>query len=204
MRKKNKIYIILISALLLSSLLAAAESKVVVAVQPFGKINKKIVAVVAAGIEKVYTVEVVILPRKKLPANAYYPPRKRYRAGKILDYLSGIVKPEQTKIVGLTKRDISTTKGKFYDWGIFGLGTIDNKPCVVSTFRLRRGRVSEAFFRGRLIKVVNHELGHTFGIPHCPSKGCLMQDARGTIKTVDAESGAFCETCKEHLKGLLR
>ena len=27
---------------------------------------------------------------------------------------------------------------------------------------------------------------HSFGASHCPVKGCVMEDDRGTIKTVDA------------------
>ncbi len=52
----------------------------------------------------------------------------------------------------------------------------------------------------RLVKVVNHELGHTLGLPHCPSAGCLMEDAKGTIVTVDNETGAFCDGCKKKLR----
>lgn len=68
--------------------------------------------------------------------------------------------------------------------------------CVVSTFRLRKN-VSREKLTERLVKVVNHELGHTFGFPHCPTSRCLMQDAKGTIKTVDNETGRFCPACRE-------
>ena len=47
----------------------------------------------------------------------------------------------------------------------------------------------------RTVKVVNHELGHVLGLGHCPKEGCLMADARGTIKTVDGEPGPLCELC---------
>ena len=107
------------------------------------------------------------------------------------------------KVIGLTRCDISTSKGKIKDWGIFGLGTVGGRTCVVSTFRLRRGKVSYRYFIGRLVKVANHELGHTFGLWHCPNHGCLMEDAKGTIKTVDRETGAFCSECRERLKDVL-
>lgn len=72
---------------------------------------------------------------------------------------------------------------------------------MVSTFRLTRGASRDLFYR-RLIKVVNHELGHTFGLPHCPNERCLMGDAKGTIVTVDRETGALCDQCRETLRPL--
>jgi len=108
----------------------------------------------------------------------------------------------EDKIVGLTEVDISTMKGEYPDWGIFGLGNMPGQACVVSTWRLS-SRKSQQTFRKRLGKVIVHELGHTFGLDHCPVQGCLMEDARGQVSTVDREAG-FCESCREGLRGILR
>jgi archaemetzincin len=104
-----------------------------------------------------------------------------------------------TKVIGLTVRDISTTKDDIEDWGIFGLGGLGGRACVVSTFRLRAGKATDPVFQTRLVKVVNHELGHTFGLDHCPVTGCFMQDAGGRIATVDGESGKPCAACAARL-----
>ena len=90
-------------------------------------------------------------------------------------------------------------KGEYDDWGIFGQGWLGGRACVVSTYRLGRGKVSEDLFRERFVKVVNHEIGHTFGLDHCPTQGCLMADAEGTIKTVDQEAGGLCQGCRQRL-----
>jgi len=58
---------------------------------------------------------------------------------------------------------------------------------------------SEGVRDARLVKVVNHELGHTFGVGHCPAAGCLMQDKRGKVSSVDAESGKPCADCAARL-----
>ena len=129
-----------------------------------------------------------------LPSAAYYKPRKRYRAEKLLDDLRGRVPNQATRIVGLTHRDISTTKGEHKDWGIFGLGEIGGRTCVVSRHRL--GRASRKKQNERLAKVALHELGHTLSLDHCANRGCLMEDGAGTIKTVDRERD-FCSTCKD-------
>jgi archaemetzincin len=184
--------------------LFCTEPEIVVALQPLGEINDTTIETVKNGIVAVYRVEVVVLTVKELPESAYYEPRRRYRADILLDYLNKETDKRFTKVLGLTNRDISATKGEHYDWGIFGYGTLGGRPCIVSTHRLRRGNASRALFMNRLIKVVNHELGHTFGLDHCPVEGCLMQDGKGTIRTVDSESGDFCPRCRERLKKILR
>ncbi len=203
MRRFKRIYPI-VPLILLSMILFGKEPVPVIALQPLGKVRNEILQEVKKGITKVYRVRVEILPTVPLPKKAWYPPRRRYRGEKLLNFLQKNTPKKYLKVVGLTTRDISTTKGKFKDWGIFGLGSLGGRACVISTFRLRRGRVSHRYFIGRLVKVVNHEVGHTFGVGHCPNQRCLMEDAKGTIKTVDRETGAFCGECRERLKNILK
>ena len=105
------------------------------------------------------------------------------------------------KIFGLTAVDISTTKDDVKDCGIFGLGTLDGATCVISTFRLGARKASAAKRIERLIKVVNHEIGHTFGLDHCPTPHCLMEDAKGTV---DSEDGGFCPSFRQRLGKALK
>lgn len=181
-----------------------SEPEIVIALQPIGGITNTTVEIVKKGIVAVYRVKVIVLPTKKLPESAYYKPRRRYCADALLEHLNSTTDKRFTRILGLTDRDISATKGEHYDWGIFGYGTLGGRPCIVSTHRLRRGNASRVLFMNRLIKVVNHELGHTFGLDHCPVAGCLMQDGKGSIRTIDSESGDFCPQCREGLKEFLR
>lgn len=98
-------------------------------------------------------------------------------------------------VIGVTARDISTTNDEGGDWGIMGPGQLGGGACVVSTFRLRRGGAGGKLFHARLVKVVNHELGHTFGLDRRPVAACLLQAKRGKIAAVDAESGRPCAAC---------
>lgn len=198
-------------ALFLGSALSAASPaspKPVIALQPLGPVEQAVVSEARAGLLALFDVEVLVLPQRALPESAYYEPRARYRAEKLLGFLTelsvGLPSPRPDKIVGLTQKDISTTKEPYEDWGIFGLGSLGGPTCVVSTYRLKRGNVSRELFLRRLVKVVNHEVGHTFGLEHCPTTGCLMEDAAGTIQTVDRETGDLCPSCRLLLGRLVK
>lgn len=176
----------------------------IVALQPLGKVDSRVIQSVEAGIKGLYQVEVSVLEKIDLPSAAYYRPRARYRAEKLLDHLNSLETGDYFRIVGITEKDISTTKGSYEDWGILGLGEMGGNACVISTFRLGRGKVSDKQFYERLVKVVNHELGHTLGLEHCGVRSCLMEDAKGTVRTVDGETGGFCPSCRKKLQELIK
>jgi archaemetzincin len=117
----------------------------------------------------------------------------------LLDYLAPRQPLGGHRIHGLTASDISTTKGVVHDWGVLGLATVDGTACVLSSFRSRRGASVEQA-RIRFAKTAVHELGHTFGLPHCPNRGCLMEDGKGTVFTTDGEY----DLCPESREALLR
>ena len=134
-----------------------------------------------------YDVDVVVLERAALPRSAFYAPRKRYRAERLLQTLDQIVPKDGYRILGVTDVDISTTKGAYADWGVMGLGSMDGRTCVLSSFRCRRGAKNVEHAMIRMGKTAVHEIGHTFGLPHCSNRGCLMEDGHGTVFTSDRE-----------------
>jgi archaemetzincin len=183
---------------------APSAPSITIAIQPFDDLDAGLLLEVRRGIEKAFgPIDIVVLEPCELPAMAYYPPRGRYRAEKLLQYLDSVRNRAHTKILGLTSKDISTTKGEHVDWGIFGFANLNSPACVVSTFRLKSGQPSEELFVQRVRRVVNHELGHTFGLLHCDQAGCLMRDAMGSIKTVDDGTGEFCIRCTRHIRQAL-
>ncbi len=185
---------VLLAMLCLATAHLSRAEELRIALQPLGKISADVVEKVRAHLEQIYVVKVEVLPVRELPASAFYKPRQRYRADKLLDWLDSSAPANFTKTVGLTASDISTTKGEVFDWGVFGLGTVGGRPCVISTFRLGRS-VSREKLLLRTQRVAAHEVGHTFGLEHCPTPGCMMSDAEGKISTVDEETGRLCERC---------
>lgn len=172
-----------------------------VCLQPLGKYDRKLLGKAVRGIKYLYGYRVRVLQQVEMPPEAFYKPRKRHRADKLLRFLEETVslREDCDIAIGFTRQDISTSKGKHRDWGIFGLGSVGGTTCVVSTHRLTRKTKNRRKMAIRTVKVVNHELGHVLGLGHCPKAGCLMADAKGTIKTVDNETGLLCELCVAHV-----
>lgn len=184
-----------------------------IAVQPYGDFPLNYADTVKTVLTEMYGVKTEIFQSIPLPKNAFVNLKSpRYRADSLIYYLKNDVKYMQhDHVIGLTNKDISTTKysdyknkiikepkSKYADWGIFGLGYLPGKSCVVSSYRLEMN-VPKELFISRLKKISCHEIGHNFGLPHCPNKDCIMQDAAETIKTIDNVTLHLCDACKKKI-----
>lgn len=169
-----------------------------VLLQPLRSFDKSVLLFLKDSIEKFYPVHITIADQKSFPANSYYKPRNRYRADSTIDWLRSIRPDSVQLIVGLTDADISATKGTINDFGVMGLGFHPGSACIVSTFRIKKSATSKQNLQQRIFKVVVHEMGHNFGLPHCPDQRCIMADAEGKMK-LDLEKD-LCAACRKKLK----
>jgi archaemetzincin len=166
-----------------------------------GNVDREALANVARSLESTFALRVEILAPEPLPASAFYAPRARYRAGALVEFLEHTAPCDVPYVLGVTSRDISVTKGPVADWGVFGVARLAGRAGVVSTHRLRAGGVTKGQFLERLERVAAHELAHVLGLRHCTAAGCLMNDAEGTVRSVDAAAG-FCAPCSTGLSAL--
>lgn len=176
--------------------LARAAAKRSLYVLPLGdRLAEVDVALVRDALGRMFGLPVAVLPAVALPESAFYPPRARYRADRLLTFLARRMPADGHRILGVTAVDISTRKGNVADWGVLGLGQLPGTACVISRFRCAKRSRGAEHARERLAKVAVHEIGHTLGLPHCPTRGCLMEDAGGKVVTLDREHD-FCPRCR--------
>ncbi len=168
----------------------APQKPMTILIQPFNDLPKEYLDFVSAELKKVYPY-IKINPSINQPKNTKNQAKTRYRADALIKYLRNQT-PDGYKTIGLTTSDISTTMGNHADWGVIGLGFRPGKSSIVSSFRLKGANSKEKLFRSAV-----HELGHNYGLPHCPVEACLMKDAKG--KDIFNKVQNFCKNCKQTL-----
>jgi len=205
---KVQVYILAILFCPTSCLQQPSRHTNVIALQPYAGFDQILLDSLSTNIANHYDARVVVLQPIALPEEAFVNIKSaRFRADKLIQIL------EQTKpdtidyILGLTTKDISTTKrdswgnvkepaSKYEDWGVFGLGYMPGASCIVSTFRIGNPKSKR---NERFMKICIHELGHNMGLEHCETQGCVMADAAETIKTIDQVHTDLCSACRKKL-----
>ena len=126
-------------------------------------------------------------------AQAYDPQRKQYFSSKLLDSLKKSERKE--RMVGITDVDLYVPRLNY----VFGEADMVSGIAIVSLFRLRQEYYGlapdEALFLERATKEIVHELGHTFGLRHCPNNKCVMHFSNSLADT-DLKEAHFCDKCR--------
>lgn len=126
-------------------------------------------------------------------AQAYNPERKQYFSSKLLASLKKSERVE--RVVGIADVDLYVPRLNF----VFGEADVGSGTAVVSLYRLRQEYYGlapdEALFLERTTKEIVHELGHTFGLGHCPNNKCVMHFSN-SLPDTDLKEAHFCSKCR--------
>jgi archaemetzincin len=121
--------------------------------------------------------------------------RGQYHSTAILDQLERNA-DTGARVLGVTPCDLYVPVLTF----VFGEARLDGNCAVVSTARLGEEFYglppSAALLRQRLIKEAVHELGHTFGLRHCPDWRCVMTSSHA-VERLDVKTAEFCARCHQ-------
>lgn len=126
-----------------------------------------------------------------LPKEHYNRERKRYSGTGLLKDLSKLRKGNV--VLGLTDEIIFKTNELSPTYGIFGVSPVGAYVAVISSTRPSGKQHSN----DHLVKLMMHELGHSFGLNHCSNQHCFMVDAEHGNKF--SQTPSFCNDCKAFL-----
>ena len=137
------------------------------------------------------------LGEAKLLEGSYSAWRKQYNSSRILSNMAAVLKLPATRILGIVDVDLYAEGLNF----VFGEAQFFGKFALISTYRLRPeiyGEPDGSLFLARVKKEAVHELGHTFGLNHCPNPACVMHFSN-TIWDTDRKMDKPCSACTQKL-----
>ncbi|MCR4417885.1 MAG: archaemetzincin family Zn-dependent metalloprotease [Ignavibacteria bacterium] len=127
----------------------------------------------------------------------YSEERDQYYSTKLIEYAL-LNYSEFKKILMITDFDLYVPVLTF----VFGEAQLNGKAAIVSAHRLYPEFYglppNDELFISRLIKEINHELGHTYGLRHCFNFECVMHSS-SNVDEIDIKSENFCNKCLEKL-----
>ncbi|MCS7280172.1 MAG: archaemetzincin [Desulfobacterota bacterium] len=152
-------------------------------------------------ISEVFRKKTVIYESKKIDFHSIYnPSRKQYNSSQFLIQLLNNHPKDALRILGVTDVDLFIPILTF----VFGEAQLNGIAGVVSVHRLNNKFYglpeNEELLRKRLIKEAIHELGHTYGLVHCLTPGCVMNSST-YVEDIDEKSEFFCSYCSSVIRG---
>ena len=107
--------------------------------------------------------------------------------------------PRKTIILGICNFDAYSPGLNF----VFGQASLTGGVAAIYLPRLRQdfyGRDADtSIFIERVLKEATHEVGHAFGLEHCPKRSCVMHFSNSLADT-DYKAKDFCNMCTKKLR----
>ena len=167
-----------------------------------GPMDSDMMERVRQEVETIFALPTRLVTVDSPPADSLEPQRGQHSSTKILRWILTSVPPGVAKVLGITDVDLFIPVLTF----VFGEAQVDGPAGVVSTARLRlmynERPAPPTLVGARLLKECLHELGHTFGLVHCPDGACLMSRSNSVLE-VDQKRTSFCRDCRQRLRKLL-
>lgn len=173
-------------------------------VQPLGHVldaRPELFSLLSDFLERFFLREVVVLPSRPVPIEAYHPDRHQYDAAVILAELCVRVPGDACALLGLLERDLFHGDYSF----LYGLGSLRRGVgvCSVARYGLRYiGMDEDVTLEKRALKVAAHEMAHALGLRHCSTFPCLLNGSNSIVEA-DRSPLHLCPSCRAKLAWLL-
>jgi archaemetzincin len=162
---------------------------------PIGEVDKAILEALRPPLEEIFAQRTQIGDNITLPRGSWNERRGQHLASSLLAELPSL--PHLTdRVLGVVDADIFAPGLNF----VFGQADITGKRALISLQRLMQEYYGllrdENLFRERVLKEAVHELGHTYGLGHCPAPTCVMHFSN-SLQDTDVKDWDFCPRCQE-------
>jgi archaemetzincin len=165
-----------------------------ISLMPVGRVDHALLEPLAEGLTRRLRVACSIQPDGLEPEFAFNSLRRQYHSTEILKKIVQHPSSDAWKVLGVTEMDLYIPVLTF----VFGEAQLTHGGAVVSAHRLRQefyGMPSDTdLLHERLLKESLHELGHTYGLRHCPDYTCVMSSSNG-VERIDLKGADFCPNC---------
>lgn len=126
---------------------------------------------------------------------AYDPRRAQHDSSRILREAFARASVDATRVLAVTGVDLFIPMLSF----VFGQAQLDGRVALLSLARLRQEfyglPANRPLLLSRAAKEALHELGHSFGLAHCPIPSCAMSLSTNILQ-VDAKNSKYCPGCR--------
>ncbi|MCK4295622.1 MAG: archaemetzincin family Zn-dependent metalloprotease [Candidatus Marinimicrobia bacterium] len=164
---------------------------------PLGQIDQQFLEKLGLYLEDISPANVQISSPLPIPKKAYNSYREQYNSTAILSYLLTQL-TDYDRLLAIAEVDLFAYGFNF----VFGEADVLHRISIISLTRLNQEFYDlpedQNMFFLRTLKEAVHELGHTYGLVHCPNPKCVMHFSNSLFDT-DMKSCKFCEMCKSKL-----
>ena len=143
---------------------------------PIGEIEPIILEEVEKNLEEIFGVRVTKERAMAVPAETFKAFREQYHSPSILRRLRTTHPLDQgfAAVLGIIDRDLFVPPLNF----VFGEADAAMQTAIISLARLRPEFYGlppdDRLLRSRAVKEAIHEIGHMYGLTHCPDPECVM------------------------------
>ncbi len=165
---------------------------------PIGEVDQDILGYLGKALGREVGKRCELAPALPEPLYAYNEGRGQYLSSAILRELGSLDLPRAHRLLGVADLDLYVPELNF----VFGQASLRGKEAIIALPRLRQSFYGlpddPGLLHQRAVKEAVHELGHTYGLGHCPDRLCVMHFSN-SLHDTDIKGRSFCRNCRADL-----